>query len=44
MISLMEDALSAYEKFLQVSNGNIEYVSANVLLKDSSWLIARVIG
>ena len=40
---LMEDALSTYEKFLQGSNGNIEYVSANVLLKDASGC-ARVIG
>lgn len=40
---LMTDALSAYEKFLQVSNGDIEYVSANVLLKDSSGY-KRVIG
>ena len=27
---LMEDALSTYEKFLQNSSSNIEYVSANV--------------
>ena len=40
---LMEDALSTYEKFLQGSNGNIEYVSANVLLKDASGY-TRVIG
>ena len=40
---LKEDALSTYEKFLQVSNSNIEYVSANVILKDSSGY-TRVIG
>ena len=40
---LMEDALSNYEKFLQGSNGNIEYVSANVHLKDASGF-TRVIG
>ena len=40
---LMEDALSTYEKFLQNSSSNIEYVSANVLLKDASGCI-RVIG
>lgn len=40
---LMEDALSAYEKFLKGSNSNIDYVSANVLLKDASGY-TRVIG
>jgi len=40
---LMEDALSTYAKFLQGSNGNIEYVSANVHLKDASGF-TRVIG
>ena len=40
---LLEDALSTYEQFLQGSNGNLEYVSANVLLKDASGY-TRVIG
>ena len=40
---LLEDALSTYAKFLQISPNDIEYVSANVVLKDSSGY-ARVIG
>jgi len=40
---LMENTLSTYEKFLQGANGNIEYVSANVFLKDASGY-SRVIG
>ena len=40
---LLEDALSSYEKFLQGSNKDVEYVSANVILKDSSGY-QRVIG
>tara|TARA_B100002051_G_scaffold158452_1_gene149846 strand:- start:2904 stop:3683 length:780 start_codon:yes stop_codon:yes gene_type:complete len=40
---LLEDALSTYEKFIQMSNDEIEYVSANVVLSDSTGY-SRVIG